>query len=105
MLSVTIERAVTMVHDLVEKSSEGVGCVIVDNDNGCIYGTGFATENRHAEEMAFSEISGLTKSFIFNREKSCTLFVNKLPCTTCARKIIEMGIGAIIITEERINDS
>lgn len=103
MDDLVIQHVVNMVHDLASVSSESTGCVIVDTDDGCIYGTGFAEGGRHAEEMAFEEISGLTKSLILTGEKKCTLFVNKLPCTTCARQIIEMGIGAIIITEERVS--
>lgn len=100
-----IEYAVTLVGRQVKRCGfweniPRVGCVIVDTDEGWIYGMGHSTTTEHAELMAIDEISSYTKSRMIDGTVNATLFVNKLPCTKCARAIIAAGVKAIIITNE-----
>jgi len=99
--------------------STKVGAIIVGPDHEVI-STGFNgfprgiddnLEKRHARPAKYSWTVHAEKNSIYNAAmhgsatRGCTMYITGLPpCASCARAIIQAGIVAVVVHENKISD-
>ena len=112
------EYFLAIAHTIATRAScdrKKVGCVIVDPDHR-IVATGFngsAAGMPHCDDVGheFKEIDGREScvrtlhsesnaiDYVGGRAKGCTLYCTAIPCYSCAKRIVNVGIERVIYGE------